>query len=294
MKKKIINVFGIIVFLVALSALIYLFLNINQIYNNTSSPVSIAVNEEKSQKYYFQGESFNKENLEVVAYYDGGKSQKITDYEVNTTNYNGEEVGEYTIKITYKDLNVDYNVNVVDAESFENIIWQGYDGLKSIKQNYNKPNGMFESYFSEDQIYLKGFKYDSDVIYYSDGMRYNYDLLTLTGNKNNSTIEDVYDEIFSVSLGVEETVLENFISYFIGSLFAEINTVDNMSLTFVDGQYFWNLVLNDNVTTVKYTFDEKFRIISEYTNDGINSVERYIEYDVECPIQQVPDNIIWE
>lgn len=306
MAKKILKFIAVIITLALFAGLIYLFVylgNENNQKNQSSQEgeqtyqEQLVVDTQNSQVYYLQGEDFNQENV-VVTYYDSeGSSQNVTDFTIDYSEFDKMTLGEYTIDISYNDLTTTFTVEVLDLAGLENIILQGYSGTTSLYQSVDVLNdgNLSESYFSNEEIYIKGYTIDNDIeiIYYNDGYLYQYTPSTLTGTHTSLTIEEAYSQLLSISLDSEKSCLENFIYNFIHNLFAEIITVENVTLNYQDGFYTLDLVTDDNSSTVHYQFDEKLRVVEETIDYGNSSVARQIEYDRTCPLQSLPDNIEW-
>lgn len=65
------------------------------------------------QTEFWEGERFSYDDLTVFGSYEDGVQDEITDYEVDASAYNGEEAGEYEIKVSVGGVTEKYTVTVM-------------------------------------------------------------------------------------------------------------------------------------------------------------------------------------
>lgn len=278
MNKKVVSIISIILAACILGGLIYLFIYLGDNAEQEKSPAyqnQIVVDAQNSQKYILQNSEINQENLAVIYCYEG-KEERIYDFTLDTSNFDSSILGLQTINISYNGFSTSYDVQVIDIAGLEEMILQGYSDTTSLYQSVNLDGAInaLESYISNEQIYIKGYETYDDVYFYSDGIRYHYTPDTFTGTQTSSTMEEAMSEILSIPLDSNKTPFENFVYNFIHGAFTEIATVDDVSLDFYQGSYNLYLVLNDNSTTVYYSFDENFRITAEIIEQSDGVIER--------------------
>ena len=314
MTKKILNITIVVIALVVFAGLIYLFVYLGSESREPNTNISpsdeqeeiienIVIDTTNTQLYYLQGEDFNQNNIVVTYSNSNGENYNVSNFDVDFSTFDSSTLGEYTIGVSYNNLSSNFEVEVIDISGLENLILQGYQDTTSLYQSVTMQGeeNALEAYFSNEEIYIKGYSYTSTngeyeyeivVLYYKDGYLYNYSPSTLTGTYTTATIEEAYNQIL-ISMDSEKTCFENFIYNFIHSAFTEIATVTNKSLTYSNGQYTLNLLLDDGVTKVTYNYDENMRIIEEIVDDNSDITTRYIQHNVTCPLQTLPDNIEW-
>ncbi len=100
----------------------------------------IEVTKKPAKLTYFVGDEFDKEGMEVTAYYDDGTSEVVTDYFLNVTKL--EEAGEKEIVVTYGGMTAKFTVTVnVPALSSLEITAQPRWTLYNIGEKFD-PTGM--------------------------------------------------------------------------------------------------------------------------------------------------------
>ena len=102
----------------------------NQVPNDTGNTNEEIKNEEVdlvsleliNYKSTFNGnEEFSVGNLVVNGIYSDTSKKVITDYVVDSTNYNKSEKGTYTIIVTYSGVSNSYNVKVISESGEEDL-----------------------------------------------------------------------------------------------------------------------------------------------------------------------------
>ncbi len=109
MKRVLSNVLLVALAIVTLSGCTLL--------GGTKKVTKIELNTGFVKTVYEVGESFTSEGLIVTAIYDGLTEEDVTeDATIDSSLFNKEETGSYTIKVTYKNKHAYYSVTVNDLE----------------------------------------------------------------------------------------------------------------------------------------------------------------------------------
>ena len=83
--------------------------------NNKEESISLVGIELSGYKEEFKdGEAFNVGNLKVMGVYSNSTKKEITNYSVDSTAFDKNKKGTYTIIVTYLEFSKSYNVNVIN------------------------------------------------------------------------------------------------------------------------------------------------------------------------------------
>ncbi|MGN0467227.1 MAG: leucine-rich repeat protein [Acutalibacteraceae bacterium] len=116
---------------------------------------------------YYHIENFNEEGLVVKAEYDDNTSALVTEYEISTVDLS--TVGEKTVTVSYKDLEADFNVNVMEMPEITNgekIICNLHKYERYYYQYVPSVSGTYNVYFTneaQNNINVGSVLYDSDL-----------------------------------------------------------------------------------------------------------------------------------
>lgn len=83
------------------------------IYITEKTVVDLKLNKLPSNPTIYQGQSFKNDDFELVATYDNGLTETITDFNIE---YNNQEVGTFTARIYYMDRYVAFDYTVLALE----------------------------------------------------------------------------------------------------------------------------------------------------------------------------------
>ena len=250
---------------------------------------NLLLNSTNVQKYFLVGNDFNSEGL--VVEYQVGKQKAIIltneDYEVDYSAYKSSEVGLYPIMVKYKDLQAIYSVNVISLDQLQELMLQDLAFINNFKQQ----SSMTLSYFSNEALY---YSYPDTEFWYVDGYAYTLPKGSQDGQKEELSIEEVFEKLSSAPFDSNLTLAQAFYKSNIIAIINEIKTVENpLTLTIEDGNYKLKFKLDSQKVDIEYVFARNFIIESEnVTMEGVKH-ESKIEYNIDFNIPSLPD-IVWQ
>lgn len=250
---------------------------------------NLLLNTSNVQKYFLIGNNFNSEGL--VVEYKVGNQKAITltdgDYEVDYSAYKSLEAGFYPIVVKYKDLQAIYSVNVISLDQLQELMLQDLASINNFKQQ----SSMTLSYFSNEAIY---YNYPETEFWYVDGYAYTLPKGSQDGQKEELSIEEVFEKLSSAPLDSNLTLAQALYKSNITAVINEIKTVENpVSLTMEDGSYKIKLRLDGQEVNIEYVFTRNFIIESENVTMEGEKHESKIEYNIDFNIPSLPD-IVWQ
>lgn len=250
---------------------------------------NLLLNSTNVQKYFLVGNDFNSEGL-VVEYQVGNQMAIVLadgDYEVDYSAYKSSEVGLYPIIVKYKDLQAIYSVNVISLDQLQELMLQDLAFINNFKQQ----SSMTFSYFSNEALY---YNYPDTEFWYVDGYAYTLPKGSQDRQKEELSIEEVFEKLSSAPFDSNLTLAQAFYKSNIIAIINEIKTVENpLTLTMEDGNYKLKFRLDSQEVDIEYVFAKNFIVESENVTMEGEKHESKIEYNIDFNTPSLPD-IVWQ
>lgn len=80
-------------------------------------PVSLQITNEISKKSYKYGEELDLTGLVITANFASGATNEVSAIDYEISGYNKHQLGQQTVTVSYRDLTIEFNVEVVDYET---------------------------------------------------------------------------------------------------------------------------------------------------------------------------------
>ncbi len=237
----------------------------------------IEVTKKPTKLTYFVGDEFDKEGMEVTAYYDDGTSEVVTDYFLNVTKL--EEEGEKEIVVTYGGMTAKFTVTVsVPALSSLEITAQPRWTLYNIGEKFD-PKGMevTAKFENNTQKVLKADEYtyeDKELTAADTSVEISYEV---EGVKKSASVTITVKELVLSSIRVEQQPYNT--EYSAGDKFDRSGLV-------VYAEY--NNTTTDARVIDGWTIDDEAKALKE---DSASVTVRYQEHTASISITILPKYI---
>lgn len=245
----------------------------------------IAVTKQPTKTDYFDGDNFEKDGMEITAYYNSKKNPMVIlkDGEYSITNGNNLKIGQTSVKITYKDKSVEQPIKVQASPIISLQITHEPD-VKTYKEGENfKKDGMVieAKYKNGTTQIITDYKIEN-----GNNLKANQTDVTISygGLTVKQPITVIPNPLQSIAITKEPNkkeylVGENFdkTGMVVTGTYQDNNTIEIIDYTIKNGT---NLSLNQTSVTIEYegkTTTQAITVKSKAINSNLNNIKTEVK-----------------
>ncbi len=245
----------------------------------------IAVTKQPTKTDYFDGDNFEKDGMEITAYYNSKKNPTVIlkDGEYSITNGNNLKIGQTSVKITYKDKSVEQPIKVQASPLISLQITHEPDVMTYKEgENFKKDGMVIEAKYKNGTTQIiTDYKIEN-----GNNLKANQTDVTIS--YGGLTVKQPITVIPNPLQSIEITKEPNKKEYLVGENFDKTgmvvtgtyqdnNTIEIIDYTIKDGT---NLNLNQTSVTIEYegkTTTQPITVKSKAINSNLNNIKTEVK-----------------